>query len=101
MNKKYFEKVKGESSFLISLILVNLTLAILNRNSHMMGGLLDYYIDFKNVISHNFDQNYSKMKAPTFPMWGYGWLFLFTMNKSLIYFLQFDFHMRFLLQLNL
>ena len=89
MNKKYFEKVKGESSFLISLILVNLTLAILNRNSHMMGGLLDYYIDFKNVISHNFDQNYSKMKAPTFPMWGYGWLFLFTMNKSLIYFLQF------------
>ena len=86
---QYFKRIKKEGKFLLIFFLINLILAILNRNSQMMGGLLDYYNDFKNIISHNFDLKYSKMNSPAFPMWGYGWLFLITTNKYLIYFIQF------------
>ena len=78
---QYFKRIKKEGKFLLIFFLINLILAILNRNSQMMGGLLDYYNDFKNIISHNFDLKYSKMNSPAFPMWGYGWLFLITTNK--------------------
>lgn len=49
-----------------------------------------YYIDFKNIILAGFDPKASVIGAPTFPMWGYGWLLLFTENKLVLIGLQFS-----------
>jgi hypothetical protein len=88
MFKKEFQFVLIEKKLIWSLILLNIILSILNQNSQMMGGLMDYYFDFKNIILHNFDIKYSKMNCPTFPMWGYGWVLIFISSKFWIFFFQ-------------
>jgi hypothetical protein len=87
---KYID-LKKDKSFILYFILINLVIGILNRNSQMMGGLIEYYLDFKNIITHDFNVNYAKMNCPTFPMWGYGWIFILSTNKIIIFILQFIF----------
>ena len=87
----YYNRIYTEKKFILIFTVLNFFIFFLNRNSQMMGGLLDYYFDFKNIISHGFDSNYGKMNCPTFPMWGYGWIFLFTTNKFILFFIQFIF----------
>lgn len=72
--------------YLIALVFC--LILILNQNSNLMGGLLGYYLDFKNIILSNFDAEVAKHGRPTFPMWGYGWIFLLTENKYFIFIAQ-------------
>jgi len=51
-----------------------------------MSGILPYYIDFARLIRSGFEIN---IKYPTFPMWGYGFVYAVTYNKVLILLLQF------------
>lgn len=85
------EKIKNEKNFILLFFVINFLIAILNKNSQMMGGVLDYYNDFKEIITHNFNLKYSKMNSPAFPMWGYGWIFTLTNNKIYIFIIQFFF----------
>jgi hypothetical protein len=53
-----------------------------------MGGLLPYYMDYAEVIRGGFDPSLASTGRPTFPMWGYGWIFLLTTNKLSICLIQ-------------
>lgn len=54
-----------------------------------MEGILPNYQDYKSVILAGFDPAAAtRLQSPTFPMWGYGWVFLLTENKALILTLQ-------------
>jgi len=74
--------------FYTILLLLNIIFSLLNSKSAMMGGIMDYYIDFSNIIINNFDSSFGKMKTPAFPMWGYGWILLITKNRAYLYFIQ-------------
>jgi len=71
-----------------SLILVMLLIGTLNFNSNLMGGMFDFYVDYKNIIQSNFDTSVAKRGLPTFPMWGYGWILVLTEERWLIFVLQ-------------
>ena len=47
----------------------------------MQEGLLPRYQQFARLISAGFDALAAGGQAPTFPMWGYGWLFVVTENR--------------------
>ena len=74
--------------FYTLLLLLNIIFSFLNSKSAMMGGIMDYYIDFSNIIVNNFDSSFGKMKTPAFPMWGYGWILLISKKRAYLYFIQ-------------
>lgn len=74
--------------FYILVIFLYALIWFLNRNSTLMEGILPYYLDFKNIIQNGFDPSYASHGRPTFPMWGYGWIFLITEKKPLIFLAQ-------------
>ena len=55
-----------------------------NFNGQGMSGILRHYIDFKQIILSGFDPLAVPHATQTFPMWGYGWVFLLTENKIVI-----------------
>ncbi len=74
--------------FYTILFLLNIILSFLNSKSAMMGGLMDYYNDFSNIIVNHFDSSFGKMKTPAFPMWGYGWVLLLSKKRAYLYLIQ-------------
>ena len=57
---------------------------IFNWHAQGMQGIIPHYVDFKHIILSGFDPSVGSTGTPTFPMWGYGWLFLITENKLVI-----------------
>ncbi|MGQ9631412.1 MAG: hypothetical protein ACUVXI_14035 [bacterium] len=68
--------------FIMSLIAI----LVIRLNFHAQGmqGIIPNYLDFKRIILAGFDPSAALYGTPTFPMWGYGWLFLITENKLLL-----------------
>lgn len=60
---------------------------VANYHGRAMSGILHYYIDFARLIRSGFK---IRIEYPTFPMWGYGFLFAAINNKILILLLQFS-----------
>ena len=77
-----------DKSFFILLFILNFILGVLNSRSLMMGGLMDYYMDFSIIIINSFDPSFGIMKTPAFPMWGYGWVLIFTDKKFFLFLIQ-------------
>lgn len=74
-NKKYF--------FLIGIFWA-LLITYLNWNNKTMLGLVDYYNEFANLISSNFNLNKEEITTSTFPMWGYGFILNLSNSKLFI-----------------
>lgn len=55
-----------------------------NFHGRGMLGVLPHYMDFKQIILSGFDATAVPGASLTFPMWGYGWVFLLTENKIVI-----------------
>lgn len=70
---------------IVSILVALLTLC-LNFRSQLMSGLLPYYFAQADIFRSGFD--FAGAKAPTFPMWGYGWLLMVTQQRVLIFSLQ-------------
>ncbi len=68
------------------LLMVAIAPAIIWLNFHGQGmqGIIGNYLDFKRIILSGFNPAAGIYALPTFPMWGYGWLFLVTENKTMI-----------------
>ncbi len=73
-NKKFF--------FLIGIFWA-LLITYLNWNNKTMLGLIDYYYNFADLISNNFNLN-EDIITSTFPMWGYGFVLNLTNSKLFI-----------------
>jgi len=57
----------------------------LNWKNSIMHGILPYYKDFAGYFGSGFSSNFDfAMNNPTFPMWGYGLIFLITQSKYII-----------------
>lgn len=71
-------------------IMVVIAIPVIHLNFHAKGmqGIIPNYLDFKRIILAGFNPAAALHGNPTFPMWGYGWLFLITENKLLILILQ-------------
>jgi hypothetical protein len=54
----------------------------------MQKGIMPYYESYKRVILAGFDPSVGAQHAPTFPMWGYGWVLLVTENKLALLIIQ-------------
>ncbi|MEX1015009.1 MAG: hypothetical protein WDZ80_07695, partial [Candidatus Paceibacterota bacterium] len=59
-----------------------------NSQSDLMPGLLYFYEDFALIIKGGFNSDLAIQGLPTFPMWGYGWVFLITESRFLIFLAQ-------------
>ncbi|MBI3725012.1 hypothetical protein HY251_13815, partial [bacterium] len=55
-----------------------------NWEARAMSGILPYYEDYKRIILAGFDPAASRIGCPTFPMWGYGWVYVVTESKLAI-----------------
>jgi len=66
------------------MVLIAIMVLFLNFDGQRMSGILPHYIDFKKIILSGFDPATVPGATPTFPMWGYGWVFLLTENKLAI-----------------
>jgi len=78
-----------DSIYIPLLILMTFFSAFLNFNAKSMSGLLPAYIDFSNLFETGFELDHKKFEhLYTFPMWGYGFLFLITKSKTIIVILQ-------------
>ncbi|MBN2350367.1 MAG: hypothetical protein JXJ22_16135 [Bacteroidales bacterium] len=75
--------------YILFYMLMGILITWLNFFGATMISVYGYYIDFKNIILAGFDPKASIIGAPTFPMWGYGWLLLITENKIILIFIQF------------
>lgn len=64
--------------------LMALIVLFLNFHGQGMSGILPHYRDFKAIILSGFDATAVPGATPTFPMWGYGWVFLLTESKFVI-----------------
>lgn len=80
--------LKRDNAFWVAYVLLTIVIGYLNRQSNLMGGLLPYYMDYAEVIRGGFDPSLASIGRPTFPMWGYGWIFLLTTNKLTICLIQ-------------
>ncbi|PIQ97620.1 MAG: hypothetical protein COV67_03230 [Nitrospinae bacterium CG11_big_fil_rev_8_21_14_0_20_56_8] len=60
----------------------------LNFDSQGMSGILPHYRDFRQIILSGFDPHAVPQATPTFPMWGYGWVFLITENRLALFLFQ-------------
>ncbi len=75
-----------DQSFWFCVLIMSGIVLWLNYDAKAMSGILPYYHDFKHIISCRFQLSevHLMMNNPTFPMWGYGWVFLITENKFLV-----------------
>ncbi len=75
--------------YLLLAALVALTVLVLNRAASGQGGITPYFQDLANVIRAGFDPAAATRRgAPTYPMWGYAWLFLVTENHFVLVLVQ-------------
>jgi hypothetical protein len=72
--------------YYVALFVISLVFIWLNWDAQGMQGIIPFYRDFKTIILNGFDSSFAQ--APTFPMWGYGWLMILTENKLLILIIQ-------------
>jgi len=70
--------------YFLAMLLIACFVIKLNWHAQGMQGIIPHYIDFKRIILSGFDPSVARHGTPTFPMWGYGWLFLVTENKLLL-----------------
>ena len=73
-----------DKNYVLLVVLVAAFVMKLNWHAQGMQGIIPNYLDFKRIILSGFDPSAGKYGTPTFPMWGYGWLFVITENKLLI-----------------
>lgn len=74
--------------YLVFLIVLSVLLAPLNYHGKAMTGMLPYYLDQKRVVLGGFEPAVSQLHVPTFPMWGYGWMFMITQSKPVLIVIQ-------------
>lgn len=74
--------------YLLLMAPVGLSILALNYHAKDMQGLILRYQDFARIILAGFDPAAGRYGAPTFPMWGYGWLLLLSENKAVLLLLQ-------------
>jgi hypothetical protein len=72
------------------MVIMSLLVTWLNFHGILMITVYAYYLDFKNIILAGFDPRASIIGAPTFPMWGYGWLLILTESKIVLIAVQFS-----------
>lgn len=74
--------------YIYLMTLTALWVLFLNFHGQGMSGILDNYLDFKQIVLSGFDATAVPGATPTFPMWGYGWVFFLTENKMVILIVQ-------------
>ena len=73
-----------DKHFPIFLIVVSILILMFNYNTLVMDGIWPYYRDYASIL-FSFDKaSIDKALAPTFPMWGYGWVFKITESRFFI-----------------
>jgi hypothetical protein len=72
-----------ERRYLPIAVLLSLAVLALNFHATAMQGIVPYYADFARIIAAGFDPAAGVLGAPTFPMWGYGWL-IFLLRSRLV-----------------
>lgn len=60
----------------------------LNYHSTAMQGIVPYYADFRRIIAAGFDPAAGVLDAPTFPMWGYGWMLFLLRSRDAVFAVQ-------------
>ncbi len=65
-------------------VILSLLVLALNYDATAMQGIVPFYKDFARIIAAGFDPTAGSMKAPTFPIWGYGWIYLIFRFKLVI-----------------
>ncbi len=74
--------------FYLLLVAVSALIFVFNYNSMVMESLLSNYVDYTKIMS-GFNKDVIEATAtPTFPMWGYGWVFALTENRFAIFLFQ-------------
>lgn len=63
---------------------VSLVVLVVNYHATAMQGIVPYYEDFARIIAAGLDPAAGKLGAPTFPIWGYGWVYLVLRSKLAI-----------------
>lgn len=76
---RFFEKQYAPVAACVSLIVL-----ALNYEATAMQGIVPYYKDFARIIAAGFDPSAGTLGAPTFPIWGYGWIYLILKSKLAI-----------------
>ncbi len=75
--------------YLSALLITAFIASVLNYNGRTMSGLVPAYLDFADFFRGGFDLTQGKgLTVQTFPMWGYGLIFLVTKSKTIIIALQ-------------
>ena len=82
------KNIERDRAFWILFLLVTIGIGLLNSQSSLQGGLVQYYLDFVSVIKGGFDPSKASLGRPTFPMWGYGWIYFFTTERFIIFVFQ-------------
>ena len=73
-----------DKQFPIFLVVVSIVILMFNYNTLVMDGIWPYYRDYASIL-FSFDNGViDEAQAPTFPMWGYGWVFKITENRFFI-----------------
>ncbi len=67
---------------------VSLLVLALNYHATAMQGIIPYYQDFARIIAAGFDPSAGTLGTPTFPIWGYGWVYLIFRSKLAILLVQ-------------
>ena len=80
---KYSGLLRSKKYFFLIGIFWALLITYLNWNNKTMLGLIDYYYNFADLISNNFNLN-EEINTSTFPMWGYGFVLNLTNSKLFI-----------------
>ena len=86
MNKMTFKSGINylNNQFAIFVVVISIVILVLNYNTLVMDGIWPYYRDYASIL-FSFDKGaIDAARAPTFPMWGYGWVFNITENKFFI-----------------
>ena len=83
--KKITNALQNNTVFWTALVLEILLFSWLNFENETMSGIVRYYQDFAAFFQSGFSLSMPfKTGSETFPMWGYGFIFLVTQNKLLI-----------------
>lgn len=68
-----------ERHFVLLLTATAALVLLLNWRALGQQGITPYLLDYRDIIRAGFDANAATRRGvPTFPMWGYGWVFLVT-----------------------
>src|SRR5579884_101878 len=71
------------------LVICAVAYSCLNYHNLIMSGIWRYYNDFAGFIRSGFSADYTfRARNPTFPMWGYGFIFAVTHSRGAIIFFQ-------------